>query len=1089
MTDLISSSGRTEPQYGSLKRRASSPVDRSRVVSRRRIDPLTPTDEYLSNDEQRALDDLTVKAIRAYRGTVFDPVHSLKSYIRVCDELDKGRSEKLLMRRLLDEREELELLLDAQKEFADGDLMILRNSPLLRRKLIDKLPGTDDKAHTPSHARGMISPPRTSSSHPSSASPRPSIPAHPSHPSHSSQGRILTPLQILSTQSPAPHIQAHKTPSSIKREPDTRLAPFITLPDITLPRSYGPPPPGQGSFRLSPTSPRMRTVIPSVARPVEPEGPSTGGTGPSPGGQVIPPHHYSTSPYALKPDSATTRSPGTPITAREALAAAGQTAGQPSVVASPVGSGPGQPPLPQPSPNTWFIPYHAPGPSGPNPLTFDFPKGTVKYDCPWCDKSYTGANARSVWRRHAQEKHNLPTLLRKRSRWDTGSDSSRPKTLLEKKERNLASKRQWAKDNRLKRKIQDQIIRMADDDPHRQLLQTELDNMSKKHKVWEYEWTQNGEDFPDIPASDGDDETDDEIEELPRPPPSVTGQPSPHQPLPPVSFRIPSDSSPVSPSYHKSSTAWPGPSGSGMQRPGPSTYASSSAGDSSGRPSMTSLPDGVGTMATPDGERKRSIGGISGYSADAASPRDEGSSGEEANPSGETAGYPPLKRRRRKPGEWVVKTDIDRCDLCQRRRVPECVVGPHKKACILCAKKKVQCGWSLSEQAHGGWPLGYPPGLLPPSAHAREQQLRERAAPWPDPRGSTSRRDSVGDVDMDYAYPSDDDDVEPVDHRSRLVVSPIAERNTLLRLDEALPPETIAPPQPLPQLHRRSDSLDGSILSENEVVGYTGAARCKGCIEDHLEECIVENRVCYACRDKGRGCEWTIADKFRSPPVAVPPASTATVAASSTAIPPAVPGAAAAEPAQAPQDRTSSVVLRQVIQLAEELRADKVRDEDVLDLMTRILRTKKGFKPGLVEWLEEDRQFYKERLLLLIEEMQEKYVNREKGTLGDCMEADRQRRGEALVLPVMPSVPVLRPVTVEPDRQQVENFVAKVPPSTFEEPGRAVAPTPLTEVEAKAKVEEEAGAQAETLAEAKEDAVSPVRETAALVDEETPAAE
>ncbi|KZO93351.1 hypothetical protein CALVIDRAFT_540078 [Calocera viscosa TUFC12733] len=203
--------------------------------------------------------------------------------------------------------------------------------------------------------------------------------------------------------------------------------------------------------------------------------------------------------------------------------------------------------------------------------------------------------------------------------------------------------------------MQDQIARLPEDDAYRHLLQTELDNMSKKHKVWEYEWTRNGEEFPDIPASDGDDDEtdDDEIEEI-LPPPSVTAQPSPHHTLPPMSFKIPSgpDSSPVSPAYPKSSTTWRGPSGSGPHMP--ETYASSSAGDSSGRPSMTSQPDGVGTSTTPAAVRKTSIGGISGYSADDTSPRDMESSGEDyVNPN--LPDFVPLRRRRRKPGEWVVK--------------------------------------------------------------------------------------------------------------------------------------------------------------------------------------------------------------------------------------------------------------------------------------------------------------------------------------------------------------------------------------------------------------------------------------------------
>ncbi|EJT97300.1 hypothetical protein DACRYDRAFT_102419 [Dacryopinax primogenitus] len=1063
MTDVLSHPPKTGSQYpygpyGSLKRRASSPVDRSRVVSRRRIDPLIPAEEYLPNDEQRTLDNLTVKAIHAYRGTVFDPVHSLKAYIRVCDELAQGEAERMRMRRLMDEREELELLLDTQKEFSDRDLSIIRNSPFLRRKLAEKLPGKD-KSSTPSRTLSMISPPLTSSQ-PSSSSPRPapkngsSLPMTQPMPP---QPRIPTPLQLSASHphQSSPHMSAYKTPAMIKREPDARLS---QLHEPTLPRSYGPPPPGQSSFQLSPTPPRPSTIhhspkqptIPSVARPVEPEGPT----------RLTTAHPYSSSPYALKLDSAKPRSAGMPITAREALAATGQSPrpAQPSVLLSP--SGP-QPPLPQTSSNTWFIPYHVPGPTGPNPLTFDFPKGTIKYDCPWCDKTYTGANARSVWRRHAQEKHNLPTLLRKRSRWDTGDDdleAIRPKSLEEKKERNLASKRQWAKDNRVKKKIQEQIERLPSNDAYRRILQSELENMSRKHRAWESEWA---EELSEMPASDGEMDTEPDVVELSGPP-SVIAQPEEEHPM---SFRIPTGfgSSPA-PVHHGPNHMWRTLSA------GP-PYHPSSLGHHIRHASLNSLSQEVCTHEM----RKPSLGDESSYSGDTASPRDMESSEEDArweensasiSKQGERDSSPPIKRRRRKPGEWVIKTGIDRCDLCQRRRVPECVVGPHKKACILCAKKKVQCGWSFSEHCHGIITLPFMPGFphlhRPPGTQTREQELRDRAAPWPEP---FRPRQAFGEVDMDLAYPNDE---EPKERReSRPPINPVADRNTMLRLDEALPPQPT-------QLRVRTPSSGSTVRSNNMPRGdrnmqsgerdkegrqipYTGAARCNGCISGQLEDCFYERGICHACRDKGQKCEWTIVDKMRSPSVSLPPTRTSSVTSCSQSAPPP-----AADPIQTDQDRTSSVVLRQVVQLAEELRSDKVKDDEVLGLMARILRAKKGFRPGLVEWLEEDRALYKERLLLLIEEMQAKYVTREKGTLGDCMEADRRRRAEdsealPAAVPVAPiKSPLPMPTTTPAPSQtpakspeELPIVPAKVdspPPSPVETvdlpPAKAVTPTP-----------------------------------------------
>ncbi|KZO96019.1 hypothetical protein CALVIDRAFT_564295 [Calocera viscosa TUFC12733] len=109
--------------------------------------------------------------------------------------------------------------------------------------------------------------------------------------------------------------------------------------------------------------------------------------------------------------------------------------------------------------------------SAPDPATFDFPSGTTKYDCPWCDKSYAGPNGRSVWRRHAQEKHNLPCNSR-RSRWDAHPD--RPRNAEDKKDRNLACKRQWAKDNRIKKRLLKQLDTISPSNPDRNKIEADL---------------------------------------------------------------------------------------------------------------------------------------------------------------------------------------------------------------------------------------------------------------------------------------------------------------------------------------------------------------------------------------------------------------------------------------------------------------------------------------------------------------------------------------------------------------------------------------------------------------------------------------
>ncbi|BGP47515.1 hypothetical protein JCM10450v2_003370 [Rhodotorula kratochvilovae] len=71
----------------------------------------------------------------------------------------------------------------------------------------------------------------------------------------------------------------------------------------------------------------------------------------------------------------------------------------------------------------------------------------VDFKCPQCDKVYRGKHARSIWRRHLQDKHGIPLSQQpRRTRWDT--DASRPKSEEEKRARTLDSKRRWARKNR-----------------------------------------------------------------------------------------------------------------------------------------------------------------------------------------------------------------------------------------------------------------------------------------------------------------------------------------------------------------------------------------------------------------------------------------------------------------------------------------------------------------------------------------------------------------------------------------------------------------------------------------------------------------
>ncbi|GAA5994632.1 uncharacterized protein JCM10292_002181 [Rhodotorula paludigena] len=74
----------------------------------------------------------------------------------------------------------------------------------------------------------------------------------------------------------------------------------------------------------------------------------------------------------------------------------------------------------------------------------------IDFKCPHCDKIYRGKHARSIWRRHLQDKHGIPLSQQpRRTRWD--NDASRPRSEEEKRTRTLESKRRWARKNRLEK--------------------------------------------------------------------------------------------------------------------------------------------------------------------------------------------------------------------------------------------------------------------------------------------------------------------------------------------------------------------------------------------------------------------------------------------------------------------------------------------------------------------------------------------------------------------------------------------------------------------------------------------------------------
>lgn len=104
--------------------------------------------------------------------------------------------------------------------------------------------------------------------------------------------------------------------------------------------------------------------------------------------------------------------------------------------------------------------------------------GEESYSCDACSKLYQGKNARSVWRRHLQDKHGVPLAMQPRkTRWDSGQFffffpciclsakmltywwttaaatlASRAKSEEERRRRTLESKRKWARKNRAQKR-------------------------------------------------------------------------------------------------------------------------------------------------------------------------------------------------------------------------------------------------------------------------------------------------------------------------------------------------------------------------------------------------------------------------------------------------------------------------------------------------------------------------------------------------------------------------------------------------------------------------------------------------------------
>ena len=71
---------------------------------------------------------------------------------------------------------------------------------------------------------------------------------------------------------------------------------------------------------------------------------------------------------------------------------------------------------PAPTNPLYLAPEYTANPAGPAS------SADVDFKCPQCDKVYRGKHARSIWRRHLQDKHGIPLSQQpRRTRWDTGA--------------------------------------------------------------------------------------------------------------------------------------------------------------------------------------------------------------------------------------------------------------------------------------------------------------------------------------------------------------------------------------------------------------------------------------------------------------------------------------------------------------------------------------------------------------------------------------------------------------------------------------------------------------------------------------------
>ncbi|GAA5906079.1 hypothetical protein JCM8208_006336 [Rhodotorula glutinis] len=205
---------------------------------------------------------------------------------------------------------------------------------------------------------------------------------------------------------------------------------------------YSPPP----SIVRTPAACRDSTTMPPPPSPFAPFGVAPALVHRTPLAAQSPNTPF---PHPVAPPTPTTASTPAPRRVAKApnKATAPGTASKASSAAPPSAAGDtgddevGSSSNHHPSNPLYLAPEYTANPAGPAS------SADVDFKCPQCDKVYRGKHARSIWRRHLQDKHGIPLSQQpRRTRWDT--DASRPKSEEEKRARTLDSKRRWARKNR-----------------------------------------------------------------------------------------------------------------------------------------------------------------------------------------------------------------------------------------------------------------------------------------------------------------------------------------------------------------------------------------------------------------------------------------------------------------------------------------------------------------------------------------------------------------------------------------------------------------------------------------------------------------